>query len=88
MLTYSSYLPKESDITNNAFITAFVNCGFSILCGVLVFSVLGNMALNQGVGVDKVVSSGVGLAFVTIPRAINSLPGPWVYEYCQPCGGY
>jgi NSS family neurotransmitter:Na+ symporter len=79
MLTYSSYLPKESDITNNAFITAFVNCGFSILCGVLVFSVLGNMALNQGVGVDEVVSSGVGLAFVTIPRAINSLPGPVLF---------
>jgi NSS family neurotransmitter:Na+ symporter len=79
MLTYSSYLPKASDITNNAFITAFVNCGFSILCGVLVFSVLGNMALNQGVGVDEVVSSGVGLAFVTIPRAINSLPGPVLF---------
>jgi NSS family neurotransmitter:Na+ symporter len=79
MLTYSSYLPKESDISNNAFITAFVNCGFSILCGVLVFSVLGNMALNQGVGVDEVVSSGVGLAFVTIPKAINSLPGPVLF---------
>lgn len=76
MLTYSSYLPKDADMANNAFITAFANCGFSILCGVLVFSVLGNMAAQQGVGVDKVVSSGVGLAFVTIPKAINSLPGP------------
>ncbi|MCG8565535.1 MAG: sodium-dependent transporter [Desulfobacterales bacterium] len=76
MLTYSSYLPEDSDITNNAFITAFCNCGFSIICGILVFSVLGNMAQAQGVGVDKVVSSGVGLAFVTIPKAINNLPGP------------
>ncbi len=76
MLTYASYLPKGSDIANNGFITAFCNCGFSILCGVMVFSVLGNMASHQGVGVDKVVSSGVGLAFVTIPTAINSLPGP------------
>ncbi|MDD9302972.1 MAG: sodium-dependent transporter [Desulfobacter sp.] len=76
MLTYSSYLPKDADMANNGFITAFANCGFSILCGVLVFSILGNMAAQQGVGVDKVVSSGVGLAFVTIPKAINSLPGP------------
>ena len=76
MLTYASYLPKDSDMANNAFITAFCNCGFSILCGVMVFSVLGNMAFNQGVGVDQVVSSGVGLAFVTIPTAINSLPSP------------
>ncbi|WP_321415254.1 sodium-dependent transporter [uncultured Desulfobacter sp.] len=76
MLTYASYLPKNSDMANNGFITAFCNCGFSILCGIMVFSVLGNMAFIQGVGVDKVVSSGVGLAFVTIPKAINSLPGP------------
>lgn len=37
------------------------------------------MAFHQGVGVDKVVSSGVGLAFVTIPKAINSLPGPALF---------
>lgn len=79
MLTYSSYLPEGSDISNNAFITAFANCGFSILCGIMVFSVLGNMAFQQGVGVDKVVSSGVGLAFVTIPKAINNLPGPVLF---------
>ncbi|MEH0021360.1 MAG: sodium-dependent transporter [Desulfobacter sp.] len=79
MLTYSSYLPEDADMANNGFITAFANCGFSILCGVLVFSVLGNMAVQQGVGVDKVVSSGVGLAFVTIPKAINSLPGPALF---------
>ena len=79
MLTYSSYLPEDADMANNGFITAFANCGFSILCGVLVFSVLGNMAANQGVGIDKVVSSGVGLAFVTIPKAINSLPGPALF---------
>ena len=79
MLTYSGYLPEKSDIANNAFITAFCNCGFSILCGIMVFSVLGNMAQAQGVGVDKVVSSGVGLAFVTIPKAINNLPGPVLF---------
>ena len=38
-----------------------------------------DLALNQGVGVDKVVTSGVGLAFVTIPKAINSLPGPVLF---------
>lgn len=79
MLTYSSYLPEDSDINNNAFITAFSNCGFSIVSAIMVFSVLGNMALQQGVGVDKVVSSGVGLAFITIPKAINYLPGPTVF---------
>nr|WP_319393957.1 sodium-dependent transporter [uncultured Desulfobacter sp.] len=79
MLTYASYLPKNSDMANNGFITAFCNCGFSILCGIMVFSILGNMAFLKGVGVDQVVGSGVGLAFVTIPKAINSLPGPILF---------
>lgn len=74
MLTYSSYLPKKSDIVNNAFITAFGNCGFSLIAGIAVFSVLGHMAHVQGVGVEEVAGAGVGLAFVVFPMAINALP--------------
>jgi len=76
MIAYSSYLPKKSDINNNAFMTVFLNCGFSMIAGILVFSVLGYMALEEGVNVPDVVSSGVGLAFITIPKAINMLPMP------------
>ena len=78
MLAYSSYLPEKSDINNNAFMTVFINCGFSLLAGVMIFSVLGYMAAQQGVGITDVVSAGVGLAFVTIPTAINMLPMPWL----------
>ncbi len=76
MLTYASYLPAKQDVTNNAFMTAFINCGFSMLSGIMIFAVLGYMAAAKGVGVDEVVSSGVGLAFVTIPQAINLMPAP------------
>ena len=75
MITYSSYLPEDSDINNNAFMTAFINCGFSMLAGIMIFSVLGYMAAQKGVPIQEVVSSGVGLAFVTIPQAINFMPG-------------
>src|SRR5690606_12527049 len=68
MVTYSSYLPKKSDITNNAFITGFANSSFELLAGIGVFSILGFMAASQGVGVDEVVSAGVGLAFVVFPQ--------------------
>ncbi|MFC3022908.1 sodium-dependent transporter [Vibrio zhugei] len=78
MLAYSSYLPEKSDISNNAFITVLLNCGFSILAGIMIFSVLGYMASAQGKGITDVVSSGVGLAFVTIPEAINLLPIPYI----------
>ncbi|MBM7704591.1 sodium-dependent transporter [Metabacillus iocasae] len=74
MVTYSSYLPKKSDITNNAFITGFGNSAFELLAGIGVFSVLGFMAVQQGVNVDEVVTGGVGLAFVVFPQIINEFP--------------
>lgn len=74
MITYSSYLPKKSDITNNAFITGFGNSSFELLCGIGVFSALGFMATQQGVPIDKVVDGGVGLAFVIFPEIINQFP--------------
>ncbi|WP_312094196.1 sodium-dependent transporter [Niallia sp.] len=75
MITYSSYLPKKSDINNNAFITAFANSGFELLAGIGVFAALGFMANQQGVAVEEVVSSGIGLAFVVFPSIINEFPG-------------
>lgn len=76
MLAYSSYLPKDSDINNNAAMTVFINCGFSMLAGVMIFSVLGNMAHATGQAVSDVAGAGVGLAFITIPAAINTMPMP------------
>lgn len=78
MLAYSSYLPEKSDINNNAMMTVLINCGFSMLAGVMIFSVLGYMANTQGKELTDVVSAGVGLAFVTIPTAINLLPAPYI----------
>jgi neurotransmitter:Na+ symporter, NSS family len=75
MITYSSYLPKKSDINNNAFITGFANSSFELLAGIGVFAALGFMANQQGVAVDEVVSSGIGLAFVVFPSIINEFPG-------------
>ncbi|HLR70617.1 MAG TPA: sodium-dependent transporter [Pseudogracilibacillus sp.] len=74
MITYSSYLPKKSDITNNAFITGFSNSSFELLAGIGVFAVLGFMATSQGVAIDDVVAGGVGLAFVVFPAIINEFP--------------
>ncbi len=62
MLTYSSYLPKKSDITNNAFITGFANSSFELLAGIGVFGVLGFMASQSSQPIEDVVDGGVGLA--------------------------
>ncbi|NLY70402.1 MAG: sodium-dependent transporter [Clostridiales bacterium] len=74
MISYSSYLPKKTDVVNSAFITATANHGFELLAGIAVFSVLGYMAYAQGVPVDEVSAGGVGLAFMVFPAAINTLP--------------
>jgi len=78
MLAYSSYLPEKSDVNNNALMTVLINCGFSIVAGILIFAILGNMAQEQGKPLTEVVTAGVGLAFVTIPAAINLLPAPYI----------
>ncbi|WP_088006524.1 sodium-dependent transporter [Indiicoccus explosivorum] len=75
MITYSSYLPKKSDITNNAFITGFANSSFELLAGIGVFAALGYMAVQSGVDVSEVATAGVGLAFVVFPQIINEFPG-------------
>ncbi len=76
MMTYSSYLPKKTDINNSAFMTAFANCGFEFLCAIGVFAILGFMATSQGVGIEEVVSSGIGLAFIVFPK-VFSVMGVW-----------
>ncbi|KAB8131789.1 sodium-dependent transporter [Gracilibacillus oryzae] len=74
MITYASYLPKKSDITNNAFITGFANSSFELLAGIGVFAVLGFMATQTSQPVSEVVQSGVGLAFMVFPEIISQMP--------------
>ncbi|UUV17915.1 sodium-dependent transporter [Fusobacteria bacterium ZRK30] len=75
IIAYASYLPRKSDIVNNAFMTGLGNCSFSLISGIGVFSILGFMAQTQGVSVAEVSTAGVGLAFIVFPEAINQLPG-------------
>ncbi|RKX93993.1 MAG: sodium-dependent transporter [Spirochaetes bacterium] len=74
LIAYSSYLPKDSDTNNNAFITSLADAGIAFFAGFAVFSVLGYLAMAMNTEVPKVVSSGFGLAFITYPTAINHLP--------------
>ena len=74
MISYSSYLPKDEDVVNTAFLTACCNHGFEIFAGIGIFSIIGYMAFAQGVGVEDVAAAGVGLAFMVFPTAISTLP--------------
>jgi NSS family neurotransmitter:Na+ symporter len=74
MISYASYLHKKSDISNNAFITALADTGTSFLAGFAVFSVVGYLALMQGVGIDQLRITGPSLTFITYPTAISLFP--------------
>lgn len=73
MVTYSSYLPKNTEIVNSAFLSALANSMFEFTVSIGVFGILGFMAYVQGVPVTEVVKSGIGLAFIAFPTGINEM---------------
>ncbi|KUP05301.1 transporter [Bacillus coahuilensis p1.1.43] len=78
MITYASYLPKKSDITNNAFITGFANSSVELLAGFGVFAALGFLAAQNGIAFSELGETysftGVILAFAVFPEIINQFP--------------
>ena len=77
MIAYASYMPRSSDVSNNAFITSFANCATSFFAGFAVFSVLGYLASVNAQDVGSVVAKGPGLVFITYPIAIAKIGGVW-----------
>ena len=75
-LTYASYLPESSKLTNNALIVAFSNSGFEIFNAIGIFSILGFMTLTSGIPFNELVTEGTGLAFVVFPNVFNVMH-PW-----------
>lgn len=75
MIAYASYLPAKANITKSAFMTAFINSGFSIFAGFATFAVLGYMAVAQDKAMADVVDKSIGLAFVAYPKAMTLIPG-------------
>lgn len=76
MITYASFLKKKSDISNNAFIVSLADAGTSFLAGFAVFSVVGYLAMSQGIGIPALGQqiAGPNLTFITYPTAISLLP--------------
>ncbi len=74
MIAYASYLPKNANIFKNSIIVAFSNSFYEMFAGLGVFSILGYMALKQGIPIKEAVTSGIGLAFVAYPKAISLIP--------------
>ena len=74
MITYASYLKKESDLTGAGLVVGFSNSSFEVLASIGVFSALGFIAMANGQEVNEVAKGGIGLAFFAFPTIINQAP--------------
>lgn len=74
MITYASYVGRRTDMTGSGLVVGLANSSFELLAGIGVFAALGFMAQANGVAVDEVATSGIGLAFVAFPAIISEAP--------------
>jgi NSS family neurotransmitter:Na+ symporter len=74
MITYASYVHRDTDMTGSGLVVGFANSSFELLAGIGVFAALGFMAQANGVAVDEVATDGLGLAFIAFPTIISEAP--------------
>lgn len=55
-------------------IVAVSNIATSFFAGLVIFSIIGFLAHELNVDVDKVVDQGAGLAFIVYPEVVTRLP--------------
>ena len=73
-ITYASFLPKDADVVNNAFLVSLADAATAFVGGFAVFATLGYYSNQTGLPVSEVVQTGPQLAFVTYPTIIKLLP--------------
>jgi len=76
--TYSSYLGDNAKLIDNAWIIVLVSLVFEVLVSVLLFAIMGYMALGRNIPITSLVSDGFSLIFVVFPNVFNIMD-PWVY---------
>jgi NSS family neurotransmitter:Na+ symporter len=74
-LTYASYLPKASKLTDNVLVVVASNSLFEIFTAFGVFSILGYMSVTAGTPMVQLVTEGTGLVFIVFPMIFNIM-GP------------
>jgi NSS family neurotransmitter:Na+ symporter len=73
-MTYASFLPRDSDVVNNAFLVSLADAATAFVGGFAVFATLGYYSYQTGLPVSEVVQTGPQLAFITYPTIIRLLP--------------
>lgn len=79
VICIGGYNDFRNTLYQDVYLIALADLMVSFVAGIVVFSVLGNLATNLGVEVQDVVAGGFGLAFIAYPEAVThiSLPNVW-----------
>ena len=70
-MTYASYLPEGSKLTDNVLLVVLANSSFEVFTAFGIFSILGYMSFSTGTPMVQLVSEGTGLIFVVFPMIFN-----------------
>lgn len=80
LIAFSSYNKFRGPLVRDTLLVTLADAGVSMLCGLAVFAVLGNLAHQQGQTVAEVVADGPGLVFVVFPHALAQMPCPQLWS--------
>ncbi|KAI8423573.1 hypothetical protein MSG28_012664 [Choristoneura fumiferana] len=81
LIMYSSYNNFRQNVYRDAMIVTTLDTFTSLLSGITIFGILGNLAyVLQSDVVDVVGSGGTGLAFISYPDAIAKTPIPQLFS--------
>lgn len=70
LINYSAHNKFRHNVYRDALIISITDTLTSLLAGFTIFSILGNLAEELDMPIDKVINSGTGLAFISYPMAI------------------
>lgn len=80
LIMYASYNRFENKLYRDAMFVSMLDFLTSLMSGIVIFAVLGNMATEMGLDISKVAKGGQGLAFVTYPEALARLWLPQLWS--------